>query len=310
MSNKTCRKYIKAFLSIAAVISLFSCGTRNVSSDSEVVAKTPVTVTSPVIKDLKETAEFPAVSSYIVKNTVRAATAGIVEQVSIAPGEQVQAGALLFTLKTREAAALQNAASTDTTLNFRGIIKIHSPGAGIISSILHQAGDLVQEGDELAVLSDIKSLVFIMEVPFEMKGIADRNKECILRLPDSSRVTGIILRRLSEMNVQDQTVSYIVQPVSDRYLPQNLVASAILVKGTEKNATVLPREAVLGNETQTQFWVMKVINDSTAVRIPVVKGIENRQEVEITSPVLLPDDRILRTGNYGLPDTAAITISK
>ncbi len=30
---------------------------------------------------------------------------------------------------------------------------------------------------------------------------------------------------------------------------------------------VLPKQAVLGNETQTEFWVMKLINDSTAVKV-------------------------------------------
>jgi hypothetical protein len=73
---------------------------------------------------------------------------------------------------------------------------------------------------------------------------------------------------------------------------------------------VLPKQAVLGDETQTTFWVMKLINDSTAVKIIVNKGFENNEEVEITNPEFLPSDRIVRTGNYGLPDTARITIVK
>jgi hypothetical protein len=55
---------------------------------------------------------------------------------------------------------------------------------------------------------------------------------------------------------------------------------------------------------------MKVINDSTAVKIPVTKGIENEKEVEILEPKFVPTDRILLTGNYGLPDTASIIIEK
>jgi hypothetical protein len=81
-------------------------------------------------------------------------------------------------------------------------------------------------------------------------------------------------------------------------------------KGEKTDAQVLPRAAVLGNETQTEFWVMKVLNDSLAVRVAISKGIENKNEVEITEPRFLPDDKIILTGNYGLPDTAAIIINK
>ena len=55
---------------------------------------------------------------------------------------------------------------------------------------------------------------------------------------------------------------------------------------------------------------MKLLNDSTAIRISVSKGFENNEEVEITSPDFLPSDRIVLTGNYGLPDTARVTIQK
>jgi hypothetical protein len=86
------------------------------------------------------------------------------------------------------------------------------------------------------------------------------------------------------------------------------MATAVINKQTREKAQVLPRAALLGNETQTEFWIMKVLNDSTAVKVPVRKGIENFDEVEISDPQFLPEDRILVTGNYGLPDTAAITI--
>jgi hypothetical protein len=53
---------------------------------------------------------------------------------------------------------------------------------------------------------------------------------------------------------------------------------------------------------------MKAVNDSTAVKVGVKKGIENFDEVEIIDPQFSTDDKILLTGNYGLPDTAAIII--
>ena len=53
---------------------------------------------------------------------------------------------------------------------------------------------------------------------------------------------------------------------------------------------------------------MKLIDDSTAVKLPVTKGFENSDEVEIVEPLLGTSDRFLLTGGYGLSDTAKITI--
>jgi hypothetical protein len=115
---------------------------------------------------------------------------------------------------------------------------------------------------------------------------------------------------LPEMDIQSQTVRYIVKPSSTSGLPGNLIGSINIVKSASEKAMVLPKQAVLGNETQTEFWVMKLVNDSTVIRTPVIKGYENNEEVEITSPAFSMSDRVVLTGNYGLPDTARITIMK
>ena len=53
---------------------------------------------------------------------------------------------------------------------------------------------------------------------------------------------------------------------------------------------------------------MKLINDSTAVKVLVKKGIETIDKIEITAPVFSLSDRIILTGNYGLADTAKVQI--
>jgi hypothetical protein len=55
---------------------------------------------------------------------------------------------------------------------------------------------------------------------------------------------------------------------------------------------------------------MKLVNDSIAVKVIVKKGIETNNEVEIADPVFNPSDRVILTGNYGLPDTSLIIIMK
>jgi hypothetical protein len=54
---------------------------------------------------------------------------------------------------------------------------------------------------------------------------------------------------------------------------------------------------------------MKLINDSTAVKVPIVRGISTNLRVEILSPKFSKKDRLVNSGNYGLPDTAYVKIT-
>ena len=55
-----------------------------------------------------------------------------------------------------------------------------------------------------------------------------------------------------------------------------------------------------------KFWVMKLINDSMAVKTMIKPGITAGNKVEILSPAFSLQDRIINKGNYGLSDTAFV----
>ena len=71
---------------------------------------------------------------------------------------------------------------------------------------------------------------------------------------------------------------------------------------------ILPKSCVSTDEMMKEFWIMKVINDSTAVKVPVTIGNKNEDEIEILSPVFRTDDRIISEGNYGMADKALIKL--
>jgi len=291
------------------VLSL-SCKHAAPSPEETTEVKTPVTVAPVEYKSVTSTISLPAVATFMNKNIIRATTSGIIEKILIAPGEFISDGQLLFTIMTREAMALDKKVQADTSLIFKGLINIASHKEGVINSIAYQKGDFVQEGDEMAVVSEQNSLVFIMDVPFELDKYVERNRNCRIILPDNRQIDGTITRKLPEMDMQSQTIRYVIKPSSTGRFPGNLIASVNLIKSSNEKALILPKPAVLGDETQTEFWVMKLLNDSTAVKISVTKGFENNEEVEIVNPAFLPSDRIVVSGNYGLPDTARVTIIK
>jgi len=53
-----------------------------------------------------------------------------------------------------------------------------------------------------------------------------------------------------------------------------------------------------------------MINSNTAIRVDIKKGIEKNDRVQIIKPLFTERDRIITTGNYGLADTAKVSVQK
>ena len=127
-------------------------------------------------------------------------------------------------------------------------------------------------------------------------------------LPDGEKLTGIISGNMPAMDSVSQTQRVILKVSASHTLPENLIAKVKIIKSSKPNASSLPKAAILTDETQSAFWVMKLMNDSTAVKVPVKKGIETNERAEIISPIFSAEDKILVSGNYGLADTARVKI--
>ncbi|MEP6947887.1 MAG: efflux RND transporter periplasmic adaptor subunit [Ginsengibacter sp.] len=305
---------IKSFLIPVTVLMLFSCRhndkeTAEKGTDSQTESRTPVTVTSIGYAPLQEFIELNATAVYLQKNVVKSNLTGYIKTANIKYASSVKAGQVLFTLKTKESDAIGNTINNlDPGFKFSGINSIRAGAGGYISELDHQAGDYVQDGEQLAVISNVNSFVFMMEVPYEYRQYVINNKQVELILPDGERIPGIIQTSLPFMDSVSQTQAVAIKVNSPQQIPQNLVAKVRIVKISKPAASSLPMAAVLSDEAHSEFWVMKLLNDSTAVKVPVKKGIETDDRIEIISPAFDPKERIIITGNYGLSDTASVKI--
>ena len=293
---------------------LLSCKHKEAPAEDEEVApeevRTPVTVTSVEIAPLSDYVELNATSTYQQNNFIKASANGYLRSVNVKLGQMVRAGQPAFTLQTKEAHALGNTINKlDPSFNFSGIINIKASASGYIQSLDHQVGDYVQDGEQLAVLADSKSFGFILNLPYELRPYAAKGKILQVDLPDGSHLNGVISDIMPNVDSASQTQNVLIK-VNSKTIPQNLIAKVRIVKTQKQNAVSLPKQAVLTDESQTNFWVMKVIDSITAVKVPVLKGIETTDRIEILRPQFSSNDKILLTGNYGLPDTARIKIMK
>lgn len=278
---------------------------------TEAETVTPVTVTTVNDSTLVDYTTLNATSTSQQKSVIKANANGYLTAVNAQVGHYVNKGQALFTIKTKEAQAIGNSINVlDTTFKFSGITKIRASQHGYVSQVNHQLGDYVQDGEQLAVISDRSSFVFIMQLPYEMRQSVKTNQTVQLALPDGKLVNGTIASFMPTVDTASQTQGVVIKVGGDNSIPENLIAKARIVKTLKANTQSLPKSAVLANETQTEFWVMKMINANTAVKTPVKKGMETVNSIEILSPKFSPQDKIIITGNYGLADTAKVKITQ
>ena len=224
---------------------------------------------------------------------------------------RIREGRKLFVFgENQEADALSNFSKTNPEFAFNGELTIKAPTSGIITEVTKQANDYVADGDQLCVIAEQSSLVFLLNVPFEQNKHAAIGTNCEILLPDSTRIPGTITSKLSAIDAVSQTQSFVVKPRTNFLLPENLTAFVQLSESTKSNTQITDKKCVLTDETMENYWVMKLINDSTAIKIPVKTGIVTDSQVEILSPMFDKLDRLINTGNYGLPDTARVNITQ
>ena len=252
--------------------------------------------------------ELSATSSFLFKAVVKAPVTGYIESMFINQGDAVVNNRLLFTILTKEASAIMNDSIDD--LKFKGVIEVKAAVTGLISSIEHPKGDYVAEGDPLCQIAVPESFVFILDIPFELSGPLKLNTRCEIVLPDGHSLQGVIKSRFPSMTGSSQTERFIVKLTESVSLPENLVAKIRIIKELADNAVSLPKSSILADETMKNFWVMKLINDTTAVKVLVTTGISDKEYVQIKMPEFKDTDLFLSSGNYGLGDTANVKVIK
>jgi multidrug efflux pump subunit AcrA (membrane-fusion protein) len=293
-------------------LAVYGCGNEaSIAAEDAAPAEvvTPVTVATPTKDTMSDYIELNATATFLLKTFIKSNANGYLHSSDIHLGQLVSKGKLLFTVTTKEAQSIGNAVNRlDSTFKFSGTNAIHAAAGGFITQLDHQQGDYVQDGEQLAVISNSNSFAFVMNMPYELRPYIINKSSVLVVLPDGEKLQGTIGEQMPVVDSAAQTQSLVIRVHPTHTIPENLVAKVRIVKTFKPAAVTLPKAAVLTNETQTDFWVMKMIGDSMAVKMPVKKGMESSGRIEIVSPPIGDSDRFLISGNYGLADTAKVKI--
>lgn len=303
-------KHIPMLILLSAV-SLTSCARKAQEEEKEAGFKgASVSLIHPVIENMTEYVNLNATTLFQSQETIRATFAGYVVKSYKSPGDRVLKGDVLFLMRTKESSAADTVSINYGQGQFTGLVKIYSRTSGVLTELDLQAGNYVSEGDKLAVVVEPKSMKIMLSVPFQYASIIGNSGTYSFTLPGGRTHMARVIKKIPAIDPANQTQTFILEPVPFVEIPANLnLTVKIPVRHTDKTFA-LPKSAVVSNETQTEFWAMKAVNDTLAVRFNIKKGIETDSMVQVLQPQLDIRDRFISDGAYGLPDTAKIIIKK
>ena len=292
-------------------VTLPACKQKEVApEESPQLVKTKVTIVQPVQQSLTDYLQLNANTVFQKKVVVRANITGYIIAMPWKVGDRIASGAIFCTIKTKEQDALKNIDQREPSLNqFQQPIKIVTSARGFITAVNYIQGDFVNEGDILATITEPSSLVLSVNVPYEYNRYVYNGRSCEVQFPDGKKINAAITLSIPVIDAASQTQQFFIHLSGNQQLPENMNLLVRIPMKQKANAICLPLEAIQTNETQDEFWVMKLANDSLAVRIPVIVGSQNDSLKEVISGVGL-NDKIIVQGGYRLADSSLVSIEK
>ena len=296
----------KLILYLSSVMVIGCSGRMQQGDESEQPSVTDVSVASVSYGHIDKEIELTALTAFLKKSAVTAPNSSFITACYVQPGTIVHRGQMLYRLESKERAALGNEMMGPGA----GIVNVKASLSGVVTEVMQQSGGYVTEGSLLCSIANTGSLVFEVEVPTEDMKYAKAGKTCLICLPDGRKCSAVLSTPLATMDVNAQ-VQQIPARTSISFLPEGLRAKAVLKMAERGNDTqILPRSAVQSDDNMTSFWIMEVLDNGCARKIPVTIGNSNSEKTEILTPRLVSSAKIVTTGSYQLQDGDRVKIIK
>ena len=188
--------------------------------------------------------------------------------------------------------------------------RIHSDIAGVIAKVDAQDGQIVPPGGPLVeIVAENEIEVKLGVEPEDLSAVQEGAPITIFPVndPTAAQVEGSIRLVTRRIDPTTRLVDvYVALPKGTKLLLDQYVRGEI--QRVEENALVVPRSAVLPNESR-EFKVFTVANNR-ALTHTVKIGAENPREMQVIADDLHPGDLVVTVGNYELEDGMAVEIKK
>lgn len=250
------------------------------------------------------------VTQFQKKDNIRSNSTGYIESLTFRVGDKIQKGNLFCTIKTKEQTAISGTTKSDTILSkFSKPLSVYSNSTGTISTIAFVQGDYVAEGDILATVLEPNSLIVLVYVPFENRSSIKSGGICEIVLPDGRKINRPISGEMPTVDVVSQSQAFFIR-LNDILLPENLNVTVRFPINSIEKAVTVPIDAIQTDEQQREFWVMKIVNDTLAIKTPITLGMRTDSIAQIISDKIHLKDMVATKGSYQLEDSSTVKIQK
>ncbi len=304
--KKQYSKYIVAFILITG----FTACKKKVEVVSD--KKAPINVTAVAVQqnDIKEYLTFNGVTQYQKKENIRSNVTGYISWIKYKIGDRINSGQTFASVRTKEQDALKEAVKIDVSLaKFIKPITISSNATGIFTVLNVTRNDYVAEGDVLATVVQPSSLVVQVNVPYEYEDAIQIGSACEIILQNGESLTAKVTGTLPTIDAVAQSQIFLIE-LPNANLPENLNVQVRTVFKEDTVAMTIPKTALQTNELLTEFWVMKVVNDSLALKQKVMPLLRNDSLVQVESEGLKINDLVITEGAYQMQDSTIVRTKK
>ena len=303
------KQYFKYIAILLLVTNFLACNKKKKSVSDK---KAPINVSVVAVQqnDIKEYLTFNGVTQYQKKENIRSNVTGYISWMKYKIGDNIRNGQTFASVRTKEQDALKEAVKIDSSLSkFISPITIRSNATGIINTLNITTNDYVAEGDILATVVQPKSLTVQVNVPYEYEDFVDIGTNCKIILQNEETITAKITGKLPSVDPLAQSQSFLIA-LPDIDLPENLNVQVKTIYREDTTAITIPKTALQTNELLTEYWVMKVFNDSLAIKQQVVPQLKNDSLVQIQSNTLKIGDLVISEGAYQMQDSTVVSLKK
>ncbi|MCM4157941.1 HlyD family efflux transporter periplasmic adaptor subunit [Gramella sp. AN32] len=282
--------------------------TTSASTKKAAIEVTAVPVTR---QGIKEYLTFNGVTVYQRKEDIRSNVTGFISNMRFKIGDKINSGQVFAYVRTKEQDALRDAVEIDSSLaKFISPISIRSNATGVIKSLNVNTNDYVAEGDIIASVVQPKSLVVQVNVPYEYEDDVQMGANCEVLLPNGETLKAKITDILPTVDAVSQAQTFLINLPDAEDLPENLNVQVKLVQKESSNSLSIPKKALQTNELLTEYWVMKVVNDSLALKTKVTPGLKNDSLVQIESGNIKLKELVISTGAYQMQDSTLVKVQQ
>jgi len=299
-------------------------------ADSAGAGATPVTAVEIRNATLSVTVSAPGRTDVLRPLHVRAPFAGALASLSVADGDRVAAGEKMGTVVARAsmaalagARAMLYAATTDAEradaqraleLATRNLVEypVQAPEAGVVVSHVANAGDLVNDGDDILIIAPAGAVAFIAQVvQSELPRIRPGQSVAVdlaaHATPLVGRVHGVLPAASEENLSAPVRIDFVA---GGGAIGTGLFGTARITVGERRQVPVVPEAALLQDDVYgtTQVAVVGPPPDRRAHWVRVTPGVRDAGLVEIVTPPLSPGTLVIVSGQVGLPEGAPVRV--